>query len=189
MARRAAARRREPVAKTEVVYSAAVSLDGYIADAAGGVDWLHAAMVKGESYGLGEFMASIDAVLLGSRTYEKALELGDFGAGSKTPTWIFSKRHFATKGPVVVTSADPAEIVASLPGQGIRRAWLMGGGRLASSFLAAGLLDRISLGVMPVVLGGGIPVFAEGIQPTRLELIEQKTYKGGALGVTYRHRR
>jgi dihydrofolate reductase len=189
MTKRTAAHRGEPVAKTEVVYSAAVSLDGYIADGTGGVDWLHAAMVKGESYGLGEFMASIDAVLLGSRTYEKALTLGDFGAGSKTPTWIFSKRQFRTKGAVVVTSADPGEIVASLPRQGLRRAWLMGGGQLASSFLRAGLIDTISLGVMPVVLGSGIPLFAAGIPPTTLELIEQKTYKGGALGLTYRLRR
>ena len=54
--------------KTQIVYSAGVSLDGFIADSNGGVDWLHATMVKGESYGLAEFTKSIDAVLMGSRT-------------------------------------------------------------------------------------------------------------------------
>ena len=185
MARRRSGVRKDPVTKTEIVYSAAISLDGFIADERGGVDWLHAAMVKGESYGLDTFMDSIDAVLLGSGTYEKALELGDFGAGSRTPTWVFSKRALTCKGPVVVTNADPAQIVGSLPGQGIRRAWLMGGGKLAASFLTAGLIDEVSLGVMPVVLGRGIPLFDGGIAVTRLELIEQQTFKGGALGVRY----
>lgn len=101
------------------MYSAAISLDGFIADDTGGVDWLHAAMVPGEGYGLSEFMASIDAVLMGSRTYEKSLELG----------------------------------------------------------------------VMPVVLGSGIPVFAGGIPATQLDLVEQTRYQGGALGVRYRFRR
>lgn len=179
--------RRSPVAKTEVIYSAAVSLDGYIADTAGGVDWLHAAMVPGEGYGLREFMASIDAVLMGRATYEKSLELGDPGTGSATPSWVFasSGRH-ASRGKMTVTPASPAEIVAALPGMGIGRAWLMGGGKLASSFLAAGLIDEVVLGVMPVVLGAGIPLFAGGIGATPLRLVESKTYKGGALGLTYR---
>jgi dihydrofolate reductase len=179
---------RTPVERTQVVYSAATSLDGFIADEQGGVDWLNAAMVPGEGYGLSEFMASVDAVLMGSRTYEKALELGDPGAGSRTPSWIFSSRAFPVKAPTTVTSADPRDVVAGLPALGIRRAWLMGGGVLASAFLRAGLIDEIVLGVMPVVLGSGIPLFAGGIPVTSLELVEQRTFKGGALGLTYRPR-
>jgi dihydrofolate reductase len=168
---------------TQVVYSAGVSLDGYIADANDGVDWLHAAMVKGESYGLDEFMRSIDAVLMGSRTYEKAMGMGG-GFGGKTPTWVFSSRPLRGKG-ITVTAESPAAVVAQLNARGIRRAWLMGGGKLASSFLAAGLIDEISLGLMPVVLGGGIPVFDGGIPPTHLTLISTREYKGGALGLTF----
>jgi dihydrofolate reductase len=62
----------------------------------------------------------------------------------------------------------------------------MGGGKLASSFLAAGLIDELTLGLMPVVLGAGLPLFDGGLVPTRLALIESKTYKGGALGLTYK---
>jgi dihydrofolate reductase len=171
---------------TEVVYSAAVSLDGFIADVHGGVDWLNDAMVPGEGYGLREFMASIDAVLMGSRTYEKSLELGGPGYGAKVPCWVFSGREFSSSGGVIVTRETPAAVVAHLQDKGIRRAWLMGGGKLAASFLAAGLIDEVSLGVMPVVLGAGLPLFAGGLAPTRLQLIESKIYKGGALGLTYR---
>jgi len=170
--------------KTQIVYSVGVSLDGFIADANGGVDWLHAAMVKGESYGLDEFFRSIDAVLMGSRTYEKSLAMGG-GFGSKMPTWIFSSRPLRAKG-ATVTSESPAAVVAALNERGIKRAWLMGGGQLASSFLKAGLIDEISFGLMPVVLGAGIPVFAGGISPTHLKLVHRKEYKGGAMGLTFR---
>lgn len=170
----------------QIVYSAAVSLDGFIADRQGDVDWLHAAMVPGEGYGLREFMASVEAVLMGRLTYEKSLEMGGGGMGSAIPCWVFSRQPLQSRGAMTVTSDDPATVVAALRARGVGRAWLMGGGKLASSFLAAGLIDEIALGVMPVVLGGGIPLFAGGIGATKLELIEQKTYNGGALGLRYR---
>ena len=170
---------------TQVVYSAGVSLDGFIADVDGGVDWLHEAMVPGEGYGLREFMASVDAILMGSRTYEKSIELGA-RYGPKMPCWVFSQRQWPSTKGVIVTRETPAAVVAQLRERGIRRAWLMGGGKLASSFLAAGLIDEVILGVMPVVLGAGLPIFDGGLVPTRLELVESKTYKGGALGLTYK---
>lgn len=169
---------------TWVVYSAAVSLDGFIADAAGGVDWLHALMVKGESYGLPEFMKSIDGVLMGSRTYEKALEMGGFMGPSK-PCWVFSKRQLPGKGAVHITPESPREVVASLSKHGVRRAWLMGGGTLASSFLEEGLIDEVSIALMPVVLGSGVPLFGPLRRFASFRLIESRTYKGDALGLRY----
>ena len=173
-----------PVDKTDVVYAVGASLDGFIADINGGVDWLHAAMVKGEGYGLEEFNASIDAVLMGSGTYEKSLAMGG-GFGSSMPCWVFSKRPLTREGRDRHRGGT-ASIVAGLPALGIRRAWLMGGGKLASSFLAAGLIDEISIGLMPVVLGSGLPIFAGGIAPTHLELTRKDEYKGGAFGLVYR---
>ena len=140
-------------------------------------------MVKGESYGLDTFMASIDALLMGSRTYEQTLRMGA-GYGKSMPAWVFSHRPLSGKG-VTITSTSPAEVVATLPQQGIRRAWLFGGGKLASSFLAAGLIDEISLGVMPVVLGSGVPLFDGGIRPTHLTLTKKTEFKGGAFGLVY----
>jgi len=174
------ASRKKPVT---VVYSAAVSLDGYIATEEGGVDWLHASHVKGEGYGLAEFQRSIDCLLMGSRTYEHSLKMGFNGEfGSKC--WIFSKRPLKVKS-ATVTAASPREVVATLPDHGVHRAWLMGGGELASSFLADGLIDEVSIAVMPVVLGSGIPLFNRLPREVFLNLVESKTYKGGALGLRY----
>ena len=175
--------------RTTVVYSVATSLDGYIAAEDHGLDWLHASMVKGESYDLDTFQRSIDGVLLGSRTFEIALTLGGFKGGSK-PSWVFSKRPLKPPKGVTITAADPREIVDELPARGVTRAWLMGGGELAASFLEAGLIDEVAIGVMPVVLGSGIPLFGRlknGF--SSLTLVESKTFKGGALGLRYTPRR
>ena len=167
-----------------VVYAVAASLDGYIAAEDGGVDWLHAAMVKGESYDLDTFMRSIDGVLMGSRTYEKSLGMGG-GVGSSMPCWVFSKRPLKAKKGVTVTSAEPRDIVGQLAAHGVKRAWLMGGGELAATFLEQGLIDEVSIGLMPVVLGTGIPLFGRLRKYQSLTLVESKTYKGGAFGLRY----
>jgi dihydrofolate reductase len=171
-----------------VIYSAAMSLDGYIADDKGGVDWLHAAMVKGESYGLPEFQKAIDGVLMGSRTFEQAVQMGARFGPSK-PCWVFSQRSLRAPKGVQVTAAPPREIVATLSQSGVTTAWLMGGGALAGSFLEADLIDEVSLAIMPVVLGSGIPVFGRIGDTASLRLIESKTFKGGAIGLRYEARR
>jgi dihydrofolate reductase len=173
------------MANPSVIYSAAVSLDGYIASDDGGVDWLHAAMVKGEGYGLAEFTRSIDGMMMGSKTYEQSLQMGGGPMMSKTPTWIFSKRPLKPVKGAIITAAPPREVVASLADRGVHRAWLMGGGELAASFLAEGLIDEVSIAVMPVVLGSGIPLFGRLPRVVSLDLIESKTFKGGALGLRY----
>src|SRR5687767_5628865 len=109
------AKRRAAAATTarsvEVVYAVAVSLDGYIAAADGGVDWLHGAMVKGESYGLAEFMDSMDGLLIGRKTYETTRQMGGF-MGSSKPCWVFSKTLSASeKTGLRITAASPEEIV------------------------------------------------------------------------------
>ena len=97
--------------QTTVVYAVAASLDGYIAAEDGGVDWLHASMVKGESYDLDTFNDSIDGVLMGSRTYEKSLAMGGFFGPSK-PCWVFSRRALKAGKGVNVTAADPPRLFA-----------------------------------------------------------------------------
>jgi len=183
--RQAARKRPElPARPVEIVYSVAVSLDGYIADERGGVDWLHAAMVKGEGYGLAAFMSRIDAVMMGSRTYEQSVQMGG-RMGPSLPCWVFSRRELPSGKGVHVTAAQPSEVVSTLPSHGVRCAWLMGGGTLAASFFADGLIDELSIAVMPVLLGSGIPLLGKLRNTVPLRLVESVTYKGGALGLRY----
>jgi dihydrofolate reductase len=177
----------EPVERPEIIYSVAASLDGFIAPPDGSADWLTPVMQSGEDYGLGRFYASVGAILMGSRTYEQSL--GHTGGGwgsSQKPCWVFSKRSFPkAKRGVIVTKAEPCEVVAELASRGIARAWFFGGTRLASSFRSAGLITEWSLALVPVLLGGGTPLFESPGTPARLRLLESKVHPSGVIQVRY----
>src|ERR1051325_10805951 len=90
---------RRPVVP-EVIYFVASSLDGYIATADGSVDWLIAFQARGEDDGAAELHASVDALLLGSHTYEFALKLGQWPAPDK-PSWVFTERDLRVLHPTI----------------------------------------------------------------------------------------
>lgn len=171
---------------TEIVYYVASSLDGFLAPRDGSLGWLTPFESSGTDYGYADFYASVDAVLVGARTYEQALTFPEWPYTGK-PTWVFSSRTLAPAAPdVVVTDATPDEVVADLARRGIARAWLVGGGALAGSFQSAGLIDEYRVSVMPVVLGSGIGILGgRGLQQT-LELAGLVTCGDGVVQGTYR---
>jgi dihydrofolate reductase len=169
----------------EVIYYVACSLDGFIATADGGVDWLDPYQRGDEDYGYAEFYSSVEALLLGSRTYEVSLRLGEWPAPDK-PSWVFTRRELPIAHPsVTLTSEDPAEVVATLRERGLKRAWLMGGGELAASFRTAGLITRCMIFVVPIVLGGGVRLFVDAERPSSLELVGAKPYSSGLVQLDY----
>lgn len=170
----------------EVVYSVASSVDGYIATTDGGVDWLSHFHVGGEDHGAGELHASIDALLLGSRTYDFALKLGQWPSPDK-PSWVFTKRALRVLHPsITLTSQSPAEVMGHLEARGFRQVWLMGGGRLAASFHSERLISRYIISVFPVLLGSGIPFLApHSCSEEALRLVAAKPFKSGMVQLTY----
>ncbi len=168
-----------------VLYYVACSLDGYIATTDGGVDWLEPFQAGGEDYGFAEFYSSVDALVMGSRTYEFILEHGPWQAPDK-PSWVFTRRDLPIAHPsVTLTSEDPAQVIGAIGARGLKRVWLMGGGRLAASFRTRGLISRYIIAVVPVILGGGIPIFAAAAGQDSLKLIELKPYPSGLVQLTY----
>lgn len=124
----------------EIIYYVAASLDAYIATPDGGVDWLTQFHTAGEDHGAGELQSSVNALLMGSRTYEFVLKLGHWPSPDK-PTWVFTHRDLRLLHPSIsLTSQTSAEVVELLAARGVRRAWLIGGGQLATSFRNAGCL-------------------------------------------------
>jgi len=173
----------------EITYSVASSLDGYIATEDGAVDWLSRFPRTSEEHGAGDLEASVDALLLGSRTYEFALKLGYWPSPQKS-SWVFTRRKLAVLDPsITLTSETPAQVVRTLAARGCRRAWLMGGGKLAASFHAEGLITRYILSVFPVLLGSGIPLFAPHASSIdSLRLVAAKPDKSGVVELTYERR-
>ena len=183
----------------EILYYVAASLDGFIAAPDGGIAWLAPFECSGEDYGYAAFYASTDALILGSRTYEQALTFDPWPYPGK-PCWVFSRRLLSRARPeVTVTAQAPREVAAELDARGIRRAWLVGGGRLAAAFRAEGLISEIIVSIIPVILGAGIPLFAAPAAdlagspgPSQvsttgepLRLVEHKVYPNGVVQLRY----
>ena len=158
----------------EVVYYVAASLDGFIATRDGGIDWLRPFEGGAEDYGYGEFYASVEAVLLGRKTYEQCLQFPEWPYAGK-PYWVFSKAN----------QNRPSDVVAEMRSRGMRRAWLVGGGKLAAAFRAEGLISEYFISVIPVMLGAGIPLF-DGVGPLQaLSLISSRAYDSGIVQLRY----
>ena len=171
----------------DVVYYVATSLDGYIASADGGVDWLSKFNTPGEDHGAGKLQAEVDALLLGSGTYEFALKLGRWPSGD-IPSWVFTKRKLRILHPSITLTADsPTKVVKNLAERGFHKAWLMGGGKLAASFHASGLISKYILSVFPVLLGSGIPLLAPHSAPNEtISFVSATPFKSGIIQLTYK---
>lgn len=174
----------------KVKYSVGVSLDGYIAASDGSVDWLQRATsrgAKGEDFGMSEFFKSIDTVLMGRKTYEVAVKLGMAKSGyPKMKNYIFSRTLApGERDGVEFVSGGLAEFVADLKAKRGKDIWLCGGGELAREALREGAVDEIMLGVVPMLIGAGLPAFPPGFPETELGLVECKQYKGGVITLTY----
>ncbi len=170
----------------DVVYYVASSLDGYIATADGRVDWLSRFHTPGEYHGAGELQASADALLLGSHTYKFAVNLGHWPSPEKV-TWVFTRRDLPVLHPsITLTAQIPRKVINVLASRGLCRAWLMGGGKLASSFHAEQLISRYIISVFPVLLGAGIPLFApHSSPPDELQFRTAKQFESGIVVLTY----
>ena len=169
----------------DVVYYVACSLDGYIATPDGGVDWLTHFQNGGDDYGFTEFYSSMDALVMGSQTYDVALKQGSWRAADK-PSWVFTHRALRVAHPsVTLTSEDPVQVIESLGARGLERVWLMGGGELAASFRMRGLISHYRIAVVPIVLGSGIPLFADASRQDLLALVEAKSHPSGIVQLSY----
>ena len=174
----------------KVRYSVAVSLDGYIASVDGSFEWLNraTAKAKGEDFGMTKFFKSIDTVLMGRKTYEVALKMGVKNSvypGIKN--YVFSSTLPAgERNGVEVVSGSVGKLIAKLKKERGKDIWLCGGGDLARQALLENAVDEITLGVVPMLVGSGLPAFPPGFNETTLELIEVKQYKAGVLGLTYK---
>lgn len=160
----------------------ATSLDGYIARADGGLDWL--APFEGEDHGYHAFVAGVDALVIGRGTYDTVLGFPAWPYGDKRVI-VCTRRPAAPGHGEEIWSGAPADLAARLDGEGVRRVYL-DGGALVSSFLRERLVDELTLHLIPVLLGDGIPLFARGLPETALRLVESKAYPSGLVQLHYR---
>ena len=162
----------------------AMSLDGFIADDQGSVAWLdpfNAALGEGGSNDYADFIAPVDALIMGRTTYEQVLGWGwpyeDRAGYVLTRNEAFSGKHVNAAG-------DIKALRRAIDANGHRHIWVMGGGQTQRAALDAGMFSRLTLFVMPTLLGGGLPCFAEGKQHN-MTLTASETLAGGILKLDY----
>lgn len=168
-----------------VILYIATSLDGYIARKDGGIDWLSAMETPKTDYGYADFYSTVDAIVLGSKTYELALSFGEWPYPGKT-SYVFTRRDLRTdREDVVFTDASPESLLSEIESAGQSRIWLVGGAELTASFLRLKLVNEFIISVVPILLGEGIPLFLPPYHEQRLKLTRAEQYPTGLVQMSY----
>jgi dihydrofolate reductase len=162
-------------------YQVAASLDGYIAGPNGEADWI----IMDPDIDFGAMFAQFDTFLIGRRTFEGMAKTGQ-GSMPGMKVLVFSRTLRQSDYPNVTIVADkPEEVLATLRAQPGKDIWLFGGGLLFRSLLDLGLVDTVEIAVIPVLLGGGIPLLPPPAKQAKLKLTGHKVYKTGIVLLEY----
>ena len=164
-------------------YSVAASLDGYIADAAGGYDWIpHDPAVD-----FAALFARVDTIVMGRLTYE--LVRSQSGPAWKKGTRVYVVSRTLAPGEradMTVVRDDPVALADRLRHEeGSGEIWLFGGGQLFATLLAGRQVDSVEVTVVPVLLGAGVPLLAPGAGRTALTLVRSQVYPSGMVSLNY----
>lgn len=164
----------------------ATSLDGFIARSDGGLDWLPTG--GEEDYGFHGFLASVDAIIMGRKTFETVLSFGGAWPYGAKPVVVLSSRPREIpeiRGAVLERmSGDPREIAERLDDRGLHHVYVDGGDTVRR-FLDAGLVARMTITTVPVILGEGIPLFGALAKETKLRHAGTIAYASGLVRSTY----
>ena len=163
----------------------ATSLDGFIARQDGALDWLP--VNGGEPHGYDEFMATVDALVIGRKTFETVLTFDAWPYGRK-PVVVLSTRPSELTAPdgamCEVMAGTPHEIVTRLTQRGMKHLYIDGGVTI-QGFLEAGLIQHLTITRIPVLLGSGIPLFGSLSHDIRLEHVATRSYPSGMVQSQY----
>ena len=164
-----------------VVLYIAMSLDGFIAEEDGSVDWLGGEDPASTDMGsYPEFIESVDTVILGWKTYYQIVtELSpDSWVYADKQSYVMTHREMESSNNITFTGSDIGELISSLKAKDGKDIWICGGAGIVNQLIALDLIDRFTVSVIPMLLGGGIRLFDSGISEKNLRLVSTKSYNG-----------
>lgn len=176
----------------------AASLDGFIARRDGSVDWLETSdtFEGGDTLtreSVAEFLRTIDCYVMGSRTYETALDFEAKGLGwsyGDTPTVVLTRRTLRkTRSTVEFYSGDLGRLVAERLKPNFRSIWFVGGGEVSAECLRLQLADEVRYSIVPILIGDGISFFEGLDKEVALHLLEATAYRSGIVALRYEVRK
>src|SRR5689334_3442994 len=170
----------------KIIVHIATSADGFIARPDGNLDWLTRRPAPKGFYGMPKFVQTVDAKILGRKTFDMSLKLGaPFSA--KDPHYVFSRRPApASIPPGVQFVTEPISAFAKrLRKSAGKNIWMMGGGEIIASFLDEGAIDEFFISIVPAFIGEGIPLLAARHRDVPLNLRSVKSFPDGVVQVHY----
>lgn len=168
----------------------ATSLDGFIARDDGSIDWLmeaNSTVTPGEDCGYAAWMVAVDVLIMGRNTYEQVVAFEPWPYEGKRVVVLTSKAITLRTGPGVrleKSAESPRELLTRLSSEGCKHAYV-DGGKVIQSFLSQGLIDRLTITVIPVLIGQGRALFGKMLSDVQLRLVESKAYEFGFVQSTY----
>ena len=184
--------------RPRVTIHMAASLDGFVARRDGRVDWLETSdtFEGGDSLtreAVEAFLRTIDCYVMGSRTYETALDFEAKGLGwsyGDKPTFVLTRRTLRKiRSTVEFYSGDLEHLVVERLKPIFRSIWFVGGGELSGECLRRGLADEVRYSIMPILIGDGISFFDRLDKDVALHLVEATAYKSGMVALRYEVRK
>ena len=165
----------------KITYYCAMSLDEFIATEDGDVSWLDDMNTDESESSYVDFFSSVDGLVMGRGTYDFIFNYGSWPYGS-VPTWIFTSKSLEfLEGANLDLVQTVDDFIHEANTKEIKHIWLVGGGKLASSFLERGLLTHLSITQAPIELNTGIPLFSdhklENIKSVETQSIQKQGYK------------
>lgn len=161
-----------------------MSLDGFIAGPGDDLSWLPTPL-PGEDYGYAAHMEQTAAILMGRGTYDVAAAFDPWPYGD-TPVFVATSRPLVPVAPTVhAVSGDPLDLVAAVQAQVGDGGIYLDGGALIRAVLDAGVVDELTISVVPVILGAGTPLFAGARRRHELELLSAESFDDGLVQLKY----
>lgn len=169
----------------KLVLFIATSLDGYIATPEGNLDFLNLVTEEDQDYGYQDFIASVDTVILGRKTYDKVLSFGiEFPHADKT-TFVITRQSRPGTDQLHFYTGDLETLVQELKAKPGKNIFCDGGAEVIAALLGHRLVDEITVSVIPVLLGSGIRLFTDALPQQSLRLVNCRHFPKGLVQVKY----
>ena len=174
----------------KIIVNIATSADGFIARPDGSLDWLTGRPAPKGFYGLPEFARSVDAKILGRKTFDASVAMGARFSEKHETHYVFSRRP--PRAPVVAgvhfVTESIAEFAKRVRKEAGKTVWMMGGGEIIASFLDAGAIDEFIITVIPTFIGEGVPLMAPRHRDVPLRLLSVEKFSDGVVQLHYKVR-
>ena len=172
----------------KLVLYIATSLDGYIAAPGDDLSFLSKVEKEGEDYGYGEFIAGVDTVIVGRRTYDWVMQNAPAFSHSDKETYIVTRTPRESIGSMHFFTGDLGELVASLKAKPGKTIFCDGGAEVVDTLLQLDVIDEFVISIIPALIGGGTRLFKDGRPGADVQLIDVKSFDTGLVQMHYKRK-